>query len=60
MGAPGAGRRRYPAGWSREPGGFDTIQVQLAVHVNHILINQFRQPRAVDGDPPAELDNPVD
>jgi hypothetical protein len=60
MGAPGAGRRRYPAGWSREPGGFDTIQVQLAVHVNHILINQFRQPWAVDGDRPAELDNPVD
>ena len=60
-------RMRYPmlwecarTRWNREPGGFDTIQAQLAVHVNHILINQFRQPRAVDGDPPAELDNPVD
>jgi hypothetical protein len=46
--------------WSREPGVFDTVRPQLVAHVNHILINQFRQTRAVGEDPPYKLDNPVD
>ena len=60
-------RMRYPmlwecvrTQWSREPGGFDTVQTQLVAHVNHILVNQFRQPWVVGDDPPYEVDNPVD
>jgi hypothetical protein len=51
-------RMRYPmlwecarTRWNREPREFDTIQSELAAHVNHILTNQFR---------PYALDNPVD
>ena len=42
-------RMRYPmlwecarTQWNREPHEFDAIQIQLAAHVNHILMNQFR------------------
>jgi hypothetical protein len=60
-------RMRYPmlwecvrTQWSREPGVFDTVQARLVAHVNHILVNQFRQTRVVGDDPPYEVDNPVD
>jgi hypothetical protein len=60
-------RMRYPmlwecvrTQWSREPDVFDTVRARLVAHVNHILVNQFRQARVVGGDPPYELDNPVD
>jgi hypothetical protein len=60
-------RMRYPmlwecarTRWNREPSAFDTVQTQLAAHVNHVLINQFRSTRAVGEDPPYELDSPVD
>ncbi len=53
-------RMRYPmlwecvrTRWNREPEVFDTIQTQLVAHVNHILINQFRQT-------PDAGDTPVD
>ena len=49
-------RMRYPmvwecvrTRWTREPGAADTIPAQLAAHVNHVVINRFRQ----------TLDNPV-
>jgi hypothetical protein len=62
-------RMRYPTlwdcartRWSREPGELDTVRHQLVEHVNHILINQFRQTRitAGDGDLPYNLDNPAE
>jgi hypothetical protein len=60
-------RMRYPmlwecvrTQWSREPGGSDTVAARLVAHVNHILVNQFRQTRVVGDEPPYELDNPVD
>jgi hypothetical protein len=32
----------------------------LVAHVNHVLVNQFRQTRVHGGAPPYELDEPVD
>ncbi|MGN9910026.1 hypothetical protein ACTMTJ_20985 [Phytohabitans sp. LJ34] len=59
-------RMRYPilwecvrTRWSRRPGAFDTIESVLAAHVNHVLVNQFRQTRVVSSHPPSELDSPV-
>lgn len=60
-------RMRYPmlwecvrTQWSREPGVFDAVQTRLVEHVNQILVNQFRQTRAVNSGPPMEIDHPVD
>ncbi|MEN3615947.1 hypothetical protein AAH979_41505 [Plantactinospora sp. ZYX-F-223] len=60
-------RMRYPmlwecvrTQWSREPGAFDTVETLLVAHVNHILINQFRQTRVTGDGLPCELDNPMD
>jgi hypothetical protein len=48
--------------WSREPGVFDTVPSLLVAHVNHILINHFRQTRATGEDQnlPDNVSNPVD
>jgi hypothetical protein len=60
-------RMRYPmlwecvrTSWSRESRAPETVRSRLVAHVNHVLVNQFRQTRAVGELPPLELDSPVD
>ena len=60
-------RMRYPmlwecvcTSWSREPRVSDAVQTVLAAHVNHILMNQFRQTRVMGDNPPYEVVSPVD
>lgn len=59
-------RMRYPllwecvlTSWSREPREHDTVEARLVAHVNHIVMNRFRETR-VRGALPGELDSPVD
>jgi hypothetical protein len=47
-------RMRYPmlwecvrTSWSRESRAPETVRSRLVAHVNHVLVNQFRQTRAV-------------
>jgi len=55
---------RYPVlwecvrtAWSARP---DPVGVQLAAHVNHILLNQFRHTRVLRDTPPFQVAGPVD
>ncbi len=59
-------RMRYPllwecvrTGWRAEPGPHATVEAELVAHVNHLLMNGFREGR-VRGEFPGELDSPVD
>ncbi|HEY0246717.1 MAG TPA: hypothetical protein VGC45_00510 [Gryllotalpicola sp.] len=65
-------RMRYPmlwecvsTHWSRTPSEYDTVAARLAAHVNHILMNRFRDTRVRGASDsgrhgPGELDSPVD
>jgi hypothetical protein len=60
-------RMRYPmlwecvrTRWCRAPGEVDTVDAQLVAHVNHVLMNRFRQTRVMEDARPYDIDNPVD